>query len=342
MLLERLIIQQEISIFEALKKLDQSAISLVVVCQGDEVQGVLTDGDVRRALLKGADLQTPVSSYITRNFTSVFPEESRADVLELMQARVLRQVPIVDEMGRLRGIHTLHSILGREEKPNWAVIMAGGRGTRLGKLTEGTPKPMLKVAGKPILERLVLHLLSHGIRTIYLSVNYRAEVIEEYFGDGSMWGCAIMYLREPEPLGSGGALSLLPFEPKDPVIVMNGDLLMDGDLSKLIRLHSAGEYYASIGTHFYSHEVPFGCLKVDDNQIIELEEKPLVTKTINAGVYLLSREAIARIPRGTFFPITDLFKEALWKGLRCGAFDLDGDWIDVGYPEQLDLARRGQ
>jgi len=328
-----------VSILDALRVINDSAIAVAVVCEGSSVRGILTDGDLRRAQIAGADLTSSIEPYYTRDFVSVAPETSRADVLELMQARFIEQVPILDESGKFVGIHTMHSILGGEVKSNCAVIMAGGKGTRLGKLTEDIPKPMLKVVGKPILERLVLNLVGYGIREIFLSVNYLSHVIEHYFGDGSNWGCRIHYLHEDAPLGSGGALSLLPEMPNHPVILMNGDLLLEANISELLRFHKAGDFYATMGVHHYTHEIPFGCVETFENRISALEEKPLLTKTINGGVYVFSPEALKTIPKDTFFPITKIFEEALKSDKPCGAYSLDGDWIDVGMPEQLANAR---
>jgi dTDP-glucose pyrophosphorylase len=338
-MIEKYCIEPGVSILDAMKKINDAAIATVAVCEGGKVLGLLTDGDLRRAIIGGASLTDPIAEYYTKKFISVGPDALRADVLELMQARVIEQIPIVDENGALKGIHTMHSILGHGTKPNWAVIMAGGKGTRLGKLTENTPKPMLKVAGRPILERLVLHLVSYGIRHIYLAVNHLSHVIEDYFGDGSTWGCSIEYLREDEPLGSGGALSLLPEQPQHPLILMNGDLLIEADLAQMLMFHEAHDFYATMGVHYYSHEVPFGCLETEQNRIVALEEKPVLTKTINGGVYVLSADAVQNVPNASFFPITSLFEKALSENRSCGAYPLDGDWVDVGLPEQLRQAR---
>jgi dTDP-glucose pyrophosphorylase/predicted transcriptional regulator len=324
------------SILDALRAIDDSAIAVAVVCEEDGTAlGVLTDGNLRRALIGGADLLSSIEPYVSRDFISV----ARSDVLELMQAHLIEQVPILDDSRKLIGIHTLHSILGAELKPNWAVIMAGGKGTRLGKLTDKTPKPMLKVAGKPILERLVLHLISYGIRRIFLSVNHLSDVIEDHFGDGSEWGCQISYLYEDTPLGSGGALSLLPELPKCPLILLNGDLVFEGNISQLLSFHEKGDYFATMGVRSYSHEIPFGCVETVNRRITKLEEKPLLTKTINGGVYVFSPKALETVPKATFFPVTKIFEEALESGTPCGAYFLEGNWIDVGVPEQLDRAR---
>ena len=338
-ILKKIKVSPNISILESLSVINDSDIAIAVVCEGGLVKGILTDGDLRRALITGADLASSIDPHYTRDFVWVAPHTARVDVLELMQARSIEQVPILDGSGRLVGIHTVHSILGGGAKPNWAVIMAGGKGTRLGKLTADIPKPMLKVAGKPILERLVLHLVSHGIRDIFLSVNYLSHVIEEHFGDGSKWGCQISYLREEEPLGSGGALSLLPGLPDHPVILMNGDLLLEANISELLNFHEIGNFHATMGVRYYTHEIPFGCVEIAKKRISALEEKPLLTKTINGGVYVFSTDALKAVPKNTFFPITQIFEEALKLDNPCGAYPMDGDWFDVGMPDQLKQAR---
>ncbi|MDA3831819.1 MAG: nucleotidyltransferase family protein [Spirochaetales bacterium] len=326
------------SIFQAMQKIDGSAIATVVVCEVGKVVGILTDGDIRRAIIGGASLTTPIAEYYTKKFISVGPDVLRADVLELMQARVIEQIPIVDENGELKGIHTMHSILGHSTKPNWAVIMAGGKGTRLGKLTENTPKPRLKVAGKPILERLILHLVSHGIRRVFLSVNYLSDVIKDHFGNGERFGCQIEYLHEDEPLGTAGSLSLLPEEFADPILVMNGDLVMNADLGAMLDYHERGGYLATIGVKTYSHQVPYGCVTIDGDCIVKIDEKPDLVQLVNAGIYVLSPAAVKTIPKA-FYPITELFGSSIRDGLRIGAFDLDCDWVDIGMPDQLKQAR---
>ena len=176
-----------------------------------------------------------------------------------MQARQLNQIPILDDRGRLKGLHLLHEILGSQPKPNWAVIMAGGKGTRLGELTKQTPKPMLKVAGRPILERLVLHLVGCGIRPhLHFRPTTSPASIEDHFGDGSRFGCRIEYLREQpdEPLGTGGSLSLLPEKPENPIFVCNGDLVTQVDVSSLFDFHNDGAHLATIGVRSYAHEIP--------------------------------------------------------------------------------------
>lgn len=331
------------SIRDALTVIDYGGIGLAIVCSAQfRVTGVISDGDIRRALLAGKGLESPLSPHVVSGYVRVAPGASRVEVLELMQARRLQQIPIVDDEDVLQGMHTLHGILGGEVRSNWAVIMAGGKGTRLGSITRHTPKPMLPVAGRPILERLVLHVMSFGVRRIFLSVNHLGHVIEEHFGDGQALGCQIEYLREENPMGSGGSLSLLPEAPTAPVIVLNGDLVTEADIGALLEFHAKGEYYATMGLRPYQHEIPFGCVQTEQGRIMTLEEKPLVERNINAGVYVLSPQAVASIPPNTAFPITNLFESALAEQISCGAYLIENDWIDVGQPSQLAQAQGRQ
>ena len=301
--------------------------------------GTVSDGDIRGALVKGCPLDSPVSPHINRNCFHVTPVTSRVEVLDIMQARRFEQVPIVDEQGRVVGLHLLHDILGKTARPNWAVVMAGGQGARLRPLTESTPKPMIRVAGRPILERIVLHLVSYGICRIFLSVNYLAQVIEDHFGDGSKYGAAIEYLHEDEPLGSGGAISLLPGIPEHPLLVMNGDLVVDVDCAGMIEYHEEAHLYATMGVHSYLHQVPYGCVEVQGDRLVALEEKPVLEKTVNAGIYVLSPQAVCAIPKNTCYPITTLFEDAIKRQLSCGTFRIEREWLDIGVHHQLRQAR---
>jgi dTDP-glucose pyrophosphorylase len=301
--------------------------------------GTISDGDVRKALVRGCPLDSSIATHINRNCYFVLPTVPRAEVLDVMQARRFEQVPIVDEEGKVIGLHLLHDILGNIERPNWALVMAGGKGKRLRPLTEKLPKPMIRVAGRPLLERIILHLVSFGIHRIFLSVNHLASVIEDYFEDGSKFGTKIEYLREDHPLGSGGAVSLLPEAPENAVLVMNGDLIVDANIADMIAFHSQNDFYATMGVYSYFHQVPFGCVEIEDNRLAGLEEKPILEKTVNAGIYVLSPQAVSDIPKNTYFSITTLFEDAIKDHRACGTFPVEREWLDIGTPQQLRQAR---
>jgi dTDP-glucose pyrophosphorylase/CBS domain-containing protein len=328
----------------ALRSLEASALGIVLVDDAatGRLIGTLTDGDLRRAFLAGARLEDRVDGYLQRQFASVAPTASRAEVLDLMQSRWLSQVPVLDETGRLFGLHTLHDILGASPRPNCAVVMAGGRGERLRPLTDALPKPMIPVAGRPILERIVLHLVGFGIRRIFLAVNYKAEMIESHFGDGATFGCGIHYLREAQPLGTGGALSLLPDPEDHPLLVLNGDLLTQFDVGSLLAFHGAGRFRATVGVHEYRHTVPFGVVDLEGDDVRGLREKPSHVWPTNAGIYVIDPDVVARVPSATYYPLPALVEDCLDRGERVGAFRVDDEWIDVGRKPELDRAQGKQ
>ena len=320
--------------------LDRGSVEVALVTDdAKRLVGIFTDGDVRRALLKGASLAAPLLPYMRRDFNAVGPQVGRAEVLDLMQARTIGQVPILDSQGRLIGLHLLHEMLGHSERSNWAVVMAGGRGTRLGPLTEKLPKPMIRVAGRPILERIVLQLVSVGVRRIFLAVNYLGQLIEEHFGDGARFGCRIEYLREDRPLGTGGALSLLPDISPLPLLVVNGDLVTQARFGDMLDYHDRGCQKVTMAVRRYFHTVPFGCVESDGENIVRIEEKPTMSRLINAGIYVLSPDLISRVPRDQVVTLPDLILDSLQQGEKVCAYEIAEDWIDVGQKEQLTQAR---
>jgi len=329
-------IEPDASLIECIRVIDRSSVGIaLVVDEQHRLIGTLSDGDVRRALIKGFTLDSPIRPHINLNYYYVSQSDDRTGVLDIMQARKFAQVPILDEERRVVGLHLLHEILGRIDRPNWALIMAGGKGTRMRPLTDQIPKPMLRVAGRPILERILLHIVSYGIRRIFIAVNYLAHVIQDYFQDGSRYGCSIEYILEEEPLGSGGAVGLLPETPKYPLLLINGDLVVDINLAQFIEYHKNHDFFATMAVHPYVHEIPYGCVGIKDERIVAFHEKPILEKTVNAGIYLLSSAAVDTVPRKAYFPITALFENGLRDDLHLGAFHLEKEWIDIGHPGQL-------
>jgi len=337
--LESCLVHVSQSLLEVLRALDRGGVEIALVVDDERrLRGLLTDGDVRRALLGGATLASNLGPYMSSRFSAVGLAASRTEVLDLMQARKIGQVPILDSAGCLVGLHLLHDMVGRPERPNRAVVMAGGRGTRLWPLTENLPKPMIPVAGRPILERLVLQLVGVGIRRIFLSINYLGHVIESHFGDGGRFGCHIEYLREDQPLGTGGALSLLPGPLADPLLVMNGDLVTQADVGALMDHHVEQAARITLGVRRYLHAVPFGCVDVDSGRVRSLEEKPTLTRLINAGIYAVNPEVVGRVPKGVSFPMTALLQDCLARGETVAAFEIEDDWIDVGQRQDYNRA----
>lgn len=226
-----------------------------------------------------------------------------------------------------------------KQKSNIAVIMAGGKGVRLRPLTKYCPKPMVRVAGQPILERIIMRLLDHDIGKFYISINYLGEMVEDYFGDGSKFGCEIKYLKEKKYLHTGGSLSLINDKITEPLIVMNGDLVTRLNFSHLLDFHKKGKFMATMCARSYDYKVPFGVINSKKNVMVSLEEKPSHNCLINAGIYVLNPEALTMIPENKVFPLTDLFKKLLAQSAKIGVYEMEEDWIDVGQIDELKKAQ---
>jgi dTDP-glucose pyrophosphorylase len=340
--LERCLVPEAGTLRDAMAAIDAGGRQIALAIDPDgRLVGVATDGDIRRAILGGAGPDDPLAAHLSRAFVAVGPGDGRAEVLDLIRARRIGAVPVVDGGGRPIGLHLLQEFLRPTERPNWAVVMVGGEGRRLRPLTEETPKPMLRVAGRPILERIVLHLVGHGIERIFLAVNYLGEQIEGHFGDGAAFGARIEYLREASPLGTAGALGLLPERPDRAVLVMNGDLVTQADLGGLLDFHESRGFVATVGIRRYLHEVPFGSVARDGDRVVGLEEKPTIVRDVSAGINALGPAMLERIERGRPIGMPDLIGDALARDEAVGAFELEDDWIDIGQREQLERARRG-
>ncbi len=338
--LRDLIIRKSASIREAIKSIDKGASEIaLVIDEKGKLVATITDGDIRRGLLKGFSLDDSVEKVMHKNFIYVKPETGRAEVLDLMKALSIKQIPILDEEGKIIGLHLLKEILGSYKKPNWALIMAGGKGERLKPLTEKIPKPMIKIAGRPILERLILHLVSYGIKNIFISINYLKEKIKEYFKDGGFLGCKINYLEEKRPLGTAGSISLFPKKPKDPFFVLNGDLVLQFDLEKMLNFHYKGNFFGTIGVYDNIFNIPYGVVEEKENLLQEIKEKPSITMTINAGVYIFNPEVLNELKKEEEISMVELFQKLLKKKKRLGVYHIEGDWNDIGMPEDLGKAR---
>jgi dTDP-glucose pyrophosphorylase/CBS domain-containing protein len=343
--LRAITIAPDASVRDAMLAIERGAceIALVVDASGRFV-GTVSDGDVRRALLHGAALDSAIEPSIATNSIVASPLDPRAEVMDVMRARTISQVPVVDDDGHLVGLHLLRELVGAQHRDNVAVIMAGGRGARLAPLTDSIPKPMVRVAGRPILERLVLHLVGSGVSRIVLAVNYLADHIVDHFGDGAKFGCRIDYVEEhkEQPLGTGGALRLVPTvvgDVHDPVIALNGDLLTQFSLQDLLAHHTERKGVATVAVRDYVHEVPFGVVEDDElGNLRGLLEKPIVSHRVNAGIYVLEPQLLQRIPPDTEYSLPSLLIDALQRGERVALWEFEDEWQDVGQPRDLERA----
>jgi NDP-sugar pyrophosphorylase family protein len=270
---------------------------------------------------------------------SVREGEGRTAALALMKAHDIRQIPVLDSSGRPVGMETYTRHLGLGASNNWAVIMAGGIGARLAPLTDTMPKPLIAVGGKPVLEIIINNLRDQGIEKIFISVKYRAQMIEDHFGDGSDFQVSIEYLRETERRGTAGALSLLPSRPNEPIIVMNGDLLTSIDFASLLGFHTQHQAPATMCVRSHSVEVPFGVAEIDGHNLVGLVEKPIKQYFINAGIYALSPEAIDYVPSAGYYDMTMLFDRLIELKKDPAVFPIREYWRDIGHLQDLEKAR---
>lgn len=334
------------SLRDVLELIDRSGLAVaLLVDDGGTLVGLLTDGDVRRAILRGVDLAEPALESATTSPHTVAAGSSRAHVLDLMKALRIVAVPEVDSSGRVVGLHTLSDVVGAKPLPNPVVIMAGGRGTRLRGLTRATAKPMLEVAGRSILEWIVLNLVGGGVRDVTVSVNHLAEQIEGHLGDGSRFGCSVTYLREraEQPLGTAGSLAMFRSGRLDldiATIVMNGDLMVEFEPERLVASHTRDGAAITVGTRPYQFEVPFGVVEAGSDGIVtSIREKPAFSMDVNAGIYAVSPEALDLVPPSDACDMPDLIQLCLDRGLRVSRWALSSDWIDVGTPSDLARAK---
>lgn len=341
--LDDIVVPPRTSVRRAMEVLHQTGLEVVLVCdERGRLQAVLTDGDIRGAILAGRGLETPVEEVGNRRFTAAPEGTSRNDALQIMVDRGFKCLPVVDKDGRVIDLHSLRNVIRATRCPSWAVVMAGGKGERLGELTQAIPKPMLPIGDRPILEHIVNLLVAHGIRRIFLSVGYLGTMIADHFEDGSRFQCRIDYLHEDQPLGTGGALTLLPEKPADPLVVMNGDLLTNISITRLLQFHRSGGFAATMVLREHKVQVPFGVAEVEGVRVAKLLEKPSLKYRINTGIYVLDPSLIARIPQGKEFPITELFAGCIRGGEGVGAFQLQEEWHDIGLPVEYERLNKRQ
>ena len=327
------------SIKEALKIIDSFPPKIaLVVDKNKRLLGTVTDGDVRRAMLKNISLEESVQNVMNTNPITASIKASKMDIAKIIQGKKLRQIPILDEGGHVIDLRTADNMLEPKEHNNLVVLMAGGMGTRLKPLTSAYPKSLLRVGGKPILESIIENFKEYGFHRFYISVNYKSKMIEDYFRDGSKWNVQIHYLKEKEQLGTAGALSLLPERPVEPLLVMNGDLLTKVNFHHILDFHYDNESQATMAIGEYDFQVPYGVVKLNENEFVGLDEKPVKRFFINAGIYILEPEVLDIIPKKKFINMTDVFKLLIKKGFKTTTFPIREYWIDIGQISDLDQA----
>ncbi|OYY94500.1 MAG: nucleotidyl transferase [Hydrogenophilales bacterium 28-61-23] len=333
------IVPADATIQQAIRNLDHVAIKIVLVVnpQG-ELVGTISDGDIRRGLLRGLDLNSPITSVIHHNALVVPPGLGRETVMQLMMANKIQQIPVVDERQHLVGLHLWDEITTPATRSNLMVIMAGGKGTRLLPHTENCPKPMVKVAGKPMLEHIIERARLEGFNHFVLAIHHLGHMIEDYFGCGDQLEVRIGYLREQAPLGTAGALALLNPRPELPFVVTNGDVMTDIRYGELLDFHSRHNATATMAVRIHEWQHPFGVVQTQGVEIVGFEEKPVARSHINAGVYALSPEALSELAADAACDMPTLFERLQAKAKRTVAYPMHEPWLDVGRPDDLVMA----
>lgn len=336
----RAILPVNATIGQAIRNLDQVAIKIVLVAnEAGVLEGTISDGDIRRGLLKGLDLNSPINSVIHRNALVVPPELGRELVMQLMVANKIHQIPVVDEQRHVVGLHLWDEIAAPPTRPNLMVIMAGGMGTRLRPHTENCPKPLLSVAGKPMLEHIIERAKLEGFNRFVLAIHYLGHMIEAYFGNGERLNVQLDYLREQSPLGTAGALGLLNPIPDAPFVVTNGDVITDIRYGELLDFHTRHAATATMAVRIHEWQHPFGVVQTQGVEIIGFEEKPIARSHINAGVYALDPVALSVLSANAHCDMPTLFERLQEKARRTVAYPMHEPWLDVGRPDDLITAR---
>ena len=323
---------------EVINSLNEVATKIILIVNESGVLiGTVSDGDVRRGLLKGLDMTSSIASIIHRNAIVVPPALSRELVMQLMLANRIQQIPIVDEQLRVVGLHLWDEIATPPDRPNFMVIMAGGMGTRMRPHTDNCPKPLLTIAGKPMLEHIIERAKREGFNHFVLAVHYLSHMIEEHFGSGDKLGVRIDYLRENTPLGTAGALGLLDPRLDTPFVVTNGDVITDIRYGELLDFHNRYAAIATMAVRAHEWQHPFGVVQTRGVDIIRIEEKPIARSHINAGVYVINPEALSVLAVNAHCDMPTLFERLQAEGKRTVAYPMHEPWLDIGRPD--DLAR---
>lgn len=337
---QRAILPTTATLQDAIQRLNDVAIKIVLIVRDDGVlQGTISDGDIRRGLLRGLTLASPIADVLRRNPLVVPEGMSRELVVQMMTANKIQQIPVVDADSRPVGLHLWSDMSEPARRPNLLVIMAGGLGTRLRPHTEDCPKPMLHVAGKPMLEHIIERAKGEGFDHFVLAIHYLGHMIEEYFGDGSAWQVHIEYVREEAPLGTAGALALLRPRPTLPLVVSNGDVLTDIRYGELLDFHCRHAAGATMAVRLHEWQLPFGVVRTRGVDIVGFEEKPISRSRINAGVYVLSAESLDAFQAGEHCTMPALFERLQERSVRTVVYPMHEPWIDAGDIHDLQRAQ---
>jgi dTDP-glucose pyrophosphorylase len=337
---KKILVFSSTPILQAIKIIDESSLQIALVVDGqNRLEGTVTDGDIRRGIMKGISLDSPVGQVMNPSPVTARLNDGRENILAIMKMKDLRQIPVLDGEGCVTGIQFLEELIQLRKRENWVVLMAGGMGSRLRPLTDDCPKPLLTVGSKPILETIIENFIEYGFHRFYLSVNYKAEMLKDHFRDGSRWGIEIIYLHEDKPMGTAGPLGMLPDDPSQPVLVMNGDLLTKINFQQLLDFHHEHGADATMCVREYSFQIPYGVAKLEKHKLLDIVEKPVQKYFVSAGIYVLEPKTLKMLPKGSYIDMPELFKTFIAKGMDVTTFPIREYWLDIGRIEDLERAK---
>ncbi|MDX1975784.1 MAG: nucleotidyltransferase family protein [Rickettsiales bacterium] len=333
---------QNAPILEAMQRIEASVAKIaLVVDDAGKLIGSLTDGDIRRGLIRGCNMETPIAQIMHSSPYTMPVHSTRQQLLEMMQVMDIRQIPLVNPDQTVAGIVMRQQLLGQKRAPqaNSVVLMAGGKGQRLLPLTTHIPKPMVEINGRPMLDWILHNFINQGFSQFHVCINHLGHVIEEYFGDGSTIGCNINYVRESKFLGTAGALSLLNQSIDKPFIVMNGDIMVSVDFANIIEFHQASGAVATVCAREHKLEVPFGVIQMKNGLLNNIVEKPIYEDLVSAGIYVISPEVLSMVPTDTHIDMPNLLLSLVQAKKKVAVFPLRENWLDVGRHDDLEKAR---
>ena len=334
-----IIVYENTPLRDALNVIDKGSKQICLVLDDSQkLLGTLNDGDIRRALINSASLEESIKNLYFKNPIVANINDSKESVLNLCKANDIHQIPIVNDENKVLGLEILNDLIKNNIKSNKVILMVGGLGTRLRPLTEKTPKPMLNVGGKPILQTIVERFVDYGFVNIVMSVGFKSHVIQDFFKDGGKFGANIEYIIEDKRMSTAGALSLLPKIPNEPFFVMNGDLLTNVNFEHFLNFHTQNNAKATMGVREYDFQVPFGVLNLEGEKIKSIIEKPVHKFFVNAGMYILNPDCINLIPKGEFYDMPTFFNKLIQMNENTISFPIREYWLDIGRMKEFEKA----
>ncbi|EHE0558890.1 NTP transferase domain-containing protein [Campylobacter upsaliensis] len=326
------------SIEKALEIIGKERVRLgVVVGKKGEFLGIISDSNIRKALINGKTLKSKIKEIYTKNPITIAENTSKQKLLELSAKTDIYDFPVLNKKGEVVSIRSISSLLSTKKLPFYVILMAGGLGSRLKELTKETPKPMLKVGKKPILENIIQRLHAQGFEKFIFCVNYKRQIIEDYFKKGEEFDIKISYIKERKKLGTAGALSLIRQKMEQSFVVMNADILTELDFNELLKAHQKSGALMSVCVREFHHQVPYGVIKQKNGFITHIEEKPTQSFLVSAGIYVCEPQILELLEKNAYLDMPELIQKVMQKG-RANTFLIEDYWIDIGRLEEFKRA----